>query len=324
MNLGRTIRLIIIGSLCAGLGGCTYFRQKRVANDQLQKAIYARENGSPEQAIIALKQATKANPKLVPAHVMLGDLYKEGGDFEKAGQEYQTLTQLEPKVASHSYNLGLMQQLLGRLRQASEAYLKSLKLDPKNADAHMNLGLVYLTLADQSKAIEHLQQATSLNPTSIDAWTNLGAALDDHDEPADAEKAYRKALELDGNRYNLFINYGSNLIQQSRPDEAIKLLQQSADMKDSALIEKLMGDALTKKGWWDAASGRYEKATRLDPKYINAYNALGNTLISAYERGMQLNEPLRERAVAAWKTSLSLRLDQPAVAAQLGKWSRNN
>lgn len=324
MNFGRTKRLFMVFVLCAAIGGCSTIRQRRVANDQLQKAIFAKDNGNTQQAILALKQATKANPKLVPAHEMLGNLYKDTGDFDKAGQEYETLSQLQPKVASHSYNLALMEHLLGRLQRASEAYLKAIKLEPKNADAHMNLGLVYLAIGDQSKSIEHLQQAAELNPTSIDAWTNLGVALDDHGEPANAEKAYRKALELDGNRYNVFINYGSNLIHQNRTDEAIKLLQQAANIKDSALIQKLMGDALAKKGWWDAASGRYEKATKLDASYINAYNALGETLIAAYDRGMQLNESLRQRAVAAWKTSLSLRLDQPAVAAQIEKWSRNN
>jgi len=324
VKFGRSIRLSVVGLLCASLAGCTYVRQRRIADDQMERAIYAKENGNTAQAIDSLKRATKANPNLVPAHAMLGDLYKDDGNFDKAGEEYATLTRLEPKVASHSYNLGLMQQLVGKLRQATESYLRAIKLEPKNADAHMNLGLVYLALGDQTKAIDHLKQAAALNPTSIDAWTNLGVAYDDHGELTNADRAYRKALELDGNRYTVFIDYGSNLIQQNRPEEAIKLLQQAADMKDSALIQKCMGDALYKKGWWDAATGRYERATRLDPRYINAYNALGDALIAAYERGMQLNESQRERAVEAWRTSLSLRLDQPAVAAKLGKWARAN
>jgi len=314
----------MVGLLCATAPGCSSYRQRRAADDQYQRAVYAKDNGNTVQAIDSLQRATKANPKLVPAHEMLGDLYKDTGDFDKASQEYDTLAKLEPKVADHSYKLGLMQQLLGKLQRAAESYAKAIKLEPKSADAHMNLGLVYLALGDHQKAIEHLKQATALNPASIDAWTNLGVAYDDENNLANAEKAYRKALELEGNRYTVFINYGGNLIQQNRLDEAIKLLQQAADMKDGPLVQKRMGDALSKKGWTDAAVGRYERAIRLDPAYINAYNAMADTLIAAYQRGMQLNEPLREKAVAAWKTSLALRLDQPAVAEHLSKWAKSN
>jgi len=323
VKLGDSIRLILILTLFMA-PGCTALRNRRVANEQFDRAVYAQEAGNTQVAIDALRQATKAKPKFVEAHDMLGGLYKDQGDYESAEKEYQTLTQLQPKKSGNFYNLGLMNQLLGRLQKATQGYTQAIKLEPKDADSHMNLGLVYLALGDRQRAINYLQKATVLNPTSIEAWTNYGAALDENDDLVAAEKAYRKALELDGNRYNVFIDYAGNLLAQKRPDEAIRFLQQAADMKDGAVVQKLMGDALAAKGWTQAAVARYDRAIKFDPQYISAYNALGETLITAYEKGMQLNESQRERAVAAWRASLAVRLDQPTVAERLSKWAKSN
>ncbi len=272
VKFGDSIRLILILMLCVPLG-CTALRNRRVANEQYERAVDAKEAGNSQGAIDALKQATRVRPKFTEAHEMLGGLYKDRGDYDAAEKEYDTLTKLQPKSSEHAYNMALMNQLLGRLQKATQGYVRAITLQPTGADAHMNLGLVYLSLGDRQKALEYLQKATVLSPTSIDAWTNYGVALDESGDLPAAEKAYRKALELEGNRYSVFINYAGNLLQQRRPDEAIRFLQQAADMKDGAVVQKLMGDALAIKGWTDAAVARYDRAIKFDPRYISAYNA---------------------------------------------------
>jgi len=306
---------------CLSGVGCQGIRQRARAREDYDRAVRAQKIGQTDQAITALQMATKANPKLTPAHEMLGDIYRDKGDFERASQEYETCTTLEPKSALHLYDLGLMNQLMGRLQKAADSYLKAIKLKPANADANMNLGIVYLTLGDHEKSVEHLKLAATQAPTSLEVWMNLGVALDESGDLPAAEQAYRKAMELKGDMNGLLLNYSGNLIQQNRPDEAVILLQQAINEKDTPLAERRMGDALAAKDWLDAAVGRYEKAVRLDPKYTGAYNALGDTLITLYDRGLQLNESLRNRAVAAWKTSLSIQPNQMSVVQRLAKWS---
>ncbi len=323
MNTGYTIRLFLLALLLGSTAGCSAIHKRRLAESNYEQAVIANNMGHTDEAINSLKLATTQNPKLTPAHELLGDLYRERGDYERACLEYETCTKLDPD-ASHFYQLGLMNHLLGHLQFAADSYLRALEFKPADADTNMNLGLVYLNLGDHAKAIEHLRAATKKNPDSIETWTNLGVALDDSGDLAGAEQAYRKALERHGDQNALWVNYAGNLIQQRRPDEAIKFLQTAIDQRDSPLAEKRMGDALTVKGWPDAAIGRYELAIKLDPRYINAYNALGDTLIAQYDRGLQLNESLHSRAITAWKTSLLLRPNQSIVVDRLKKWSRDS
>ncbi|CAN5413669.1 hypothetical protein BH10PLA1_BH10PLA1_13560 [soil metagenome] len=311
---------LFLTTLCLPIAGCS-LHQRVIARADYDRAVRFQKVGQTDEAIESLQMATKANPKLTPAHSMLGDIYRDRGDFEQASREYETCSKLEPRSAVHLYDLGLMNQLLGRLQQAADDYLKALKLKPTNADANMNLGIVYLSLGDHQKSIEHLRAATKQAPTSLEAWTNLGVALDESGDLPAAEQAYRKAMELSGDNNGLLINYAGNLIQQNRPDEAVILLRQAIDGHDSPLAEKRMGDALSAKEWLDAAVGRYERAVRLDPHYAIAYNALGDALITMYDRGLQLNEPLRARAVAAWRASIAIQPNQPVVNQRLKKWS---
>lgn len=312
---------LIVPSLLSQ-SGCAASRRRKAARNDYNQALLIQKAGRPDQAIAALERATQADPKFTAAHTLLGDLYKNKGDYEKASQSYEASAKLEPKVPSHFYNAGLMFQLLGNFQQATANYLNALQLRPTDPSANMNLGLIYMTLGDSKRSVEYLRRATSASPNSILAWTNLGVALDDAGDHPAAERAYLRALELEGDQFPVLTNYGGNLLAQRRFEDAVRVLQQAIDLRDSALANKLMGDALAMKGWQDAAIGRYERATKLDTQYVKAFNALGDTLIATYERGMQLNESLRERAIAAWKRSLTIQSNQLPIRQRLMKWDR--
>lgn len=323
VKTGRSRRLYLILLLPILLStGCGSSTERRAAQTQYEQALAVSKVGKTDQAIAALERATRTDPSYSPAQSMLADLYKDKGDYARAGERYETLTKLEPKVAKHYSDLGLMQQLLGKLDQAVSSYLASLKLKPQDADTNMNLGLTYMDLGQHQQSVDYLKRATSYAPQSILAWTNYAVGLEGASDLRTAENAYRKAMELPGDKAPVLINYGGNLIAQKRPNDAISILQAAIEINDSALLNKLMGDALALKVWPDAAIGRYERAVKIDPNYIRAYNALGDALIASYEKNLQLEEPIRERALVAWRESIKRKPGQFEIDAKIAKWTR--
>src|SRR5688500_9472729 len=58
------------------------------------EAVRAQRSGNRDQAIAALEDATATNPKLTMARSLLGDLYKDRGDYSKAADQYLAVTEL--------------------------------------------------------------------------------------------------------------------------------------------------------------------------------------------------------------------------------------
>ena len=56
----------------------------------------AYQQGEREQAVQKLLDATTANPRLVMARELLGDLFREMGDLARAETEYEALRQARP------------------------------------------------------------------------------------------------------------------------------------------------------------------------------------------------------------------------------------
>src|SRR5829696_2845398 len=102
---GAILCLVVIGG-CAGngdgSGGGSPRSQPRAVKGYVQ-AIEAKQRGDTQGAIRALEGATAANPDLTMARDMLGDLYRAGGQYEKASEQYEALVQLDPYTALNHY-----------------------------------------------------------------------------------------------------------------------------------------------------------------------------------------------------------------------------
>jgi tetratricopeptide (TPR) repeat protein len=286
------------------------------------EGVRAYRSGDQEQAISALEDATRANPKLTMARALLGDLYKERGDYTKAADQYKAATELDPYTGRNFYKLGVAYHLLQQLQDAVNAYLRAMKLDPKDWESHMNVGLVYLALGNKSQAVSYLSQATIINPGAGVAFGNLAIALDAQGRYAEAEAAYKRALELDPDDTASLGNLGKNLMRQNKPEQALIVLRKLADLTESASARKLYGDALVLGKQHDAAIRLYDGILREDGKYYPALNGKGAALIGKYEQGLRIDARPRQAAVQAWKQSLALNPQQPKVQEMVRQWEQ--
>lgn len=285
------------------------------------RGAQAMSAGRDTEAERELRSAVQSNPSLTMAQVRLGDLYRQRGQYDRAVDHYAVATKLDPYGFSNHYYLGLCQHLLNRLEEAATSYLRALKLEPRDAPANMNLGLVFVALGKPEDGEKYIETATKINDKSGAAFANLGVALDAQGKFTQAEIAYRKALELDSDDPATLLNLGTNLTLQDKPADAIPILQRALRISNTPLAHRRLGEAFAAGGKLDEAIAQFDTAIQLNQLYYLAFNGKGSAFIARYQRGLQLEEGLKEQALTAWRKSMEINPNQPAVQLLIQKWS---
>ena len=295
---------------------------KSQAMSRYVDGLRAYHAGDKDAARTAFTDATTANPDMIMARSMLGDLYREQKEYTRAAEQYDALTKLDPYTANNFYRLGVALHLIPQLQQAAAAYLKALDLDPKDWKTNMNLGLVYMVLGDNTAALTHARRAAAQNPDSPIVNANLGVALEAQNLQAEAAAAYRKSIEQDPKRIATYLNLASNLIGQRKANEAIEVMERAMQQEKSPATHTRYGEALAANGQVENAIAQYQAALALTANYTPALNALGEASIRQYRGAYQLDEPKRRQAVETWNKSLQIRPNQPRVAEMVKQWTR--
>lgn len=317
--------LAATATFAALLGGCATPRTVPppgpTAGSLYVDGVSAYRAGDRERAAALLIQAIDKNPALAMAHSVLGDLYKESGNYGGAATQYETLAKIDPYTADNHHRLAVSYHFLNRLADAAAAYLRAVKLNPRDWRSSMNLGLVYMSLGQTNPAVEYCQRAANLSPLSAVAHANLGVVLDARGNAAEAEAAYRKSLTIDPGQTGPAINLARNLQYRGKSGEAVAVLEKLTAAADSATVRRRYGDALASAGREADALREYRQALKLDPRHYPAMNAMAALLITQYRNGLLLDDRKRDDAVAMWRQSLQLNPNQPKVEGQLKTWA---
>ncbi len=301
LGMKTVLRLALVAALAgvAGLVGCqatpSYTAGAPRGIEHYVQAVKQYHAGDDAHAIAQLIEATRQNPKLIMPRIMLGDLYRNDGNYSNAVDEYQQVTQLDPYYASNWYKLGVAYQFMQKLGKAAESYEKALHLEPKSACSNMNLGLAELSLGHNDKALAYAKKATELEPKSASAWSNLGVTLDALGQYPKAEQAYRKSIDLDPDNPATLSNLAGNLTTQGKMSQATELLKRAANLSKTPQMYKRYGDALVEAKDYDQAIEQYQLALKNNPAYYPALTAIGFARIAQYRKGFELDEGKRRR-----------------------------
>ena len=122
----------------------------------------ALEATSPDEARRAYQHALELEPGLADAHVNLGRLFHQAGEYATAEAHYRIAAQEGTGDPVPWFNLGVLLDGLGRRQEAVQAYRKAIERDPDFADAHVNLGLLYEAMGRRTETITHLRKARAL------------------------------------------------------------------------------------------------------------------------------------------------------------------
>ncbi|MGB9612921.1 MAG: tetratricopeptide repeat protein, partial [Candidatus Margulisiibacteriota bacterium] len=265
--------------------------------------IVEQDSTSADNVIRKCREILRSNPKILHAHVVLGQAYLAKGDYQRAAMEAEGVIALDSKVVAAHLLLGQAYLELNLLRKAVETFRRALTLDPYN-----------LQIIERYREVK----------------------LKELEEEIESVK---QRLQEDQWKLSLHIDLAKLYLKKQDPSAAIRQLQVAQkDPSREVVVCHLLGKIYRSQGRYDLAADQFshaleklssetadlEKSIRAD--LGTTYEAMGEVkkAIKAYEAVLQLDVDygnLAEKVKKLKTVSLSSMRNQALLAAisELGK-----
>jgi tetratricopeptide (TPR) repeat protein len=178
-----------------------------------------------DEAITQYKAAiARADRPVFTAHLNLGSVYYEKGDFRAAVEAFRKATEIRPNDYRGHYNLAEALYASEDYKGSEAEYRKVIALNAKGitgAQAHHFLGLSLYKQGRIDEAVAQYRSAIDLfGGKYAEAHYNLGTALLERKDYPGAEREFRATIEQDKTFAEAHFNLGVTLEHQRRFREA--------------------------------------------------------------------------------------------------------
>lgn len=271
--------------------------------------------GDIEKAIQEYSQALKEDTRSTHLRLSLASSYLKKNDLDSAVGQLKLAVDDDPEAVQPHAILSLLYALQKKDDLASREHELALKnaarSEPRNAQIYKDLGLVYLYQGKIKEAQGILRIAVGLAPDDAQAHFLLGNAYYELKEIKPAEKELLRALSIAPD-YHEALNYlGYAYLEQDRQiNRAGALIKKALEMEpDNPAYIDSLGWFYFKKGRFREALEQLEKAAALLKDPV-IYDHLGD----AYFKSGRLKD-----ARLNWERSLELNPDQQGIKEKLEK-----
>jgi tetratricopeptide (TPR) repeat protein len=302
------------------------------AIDHFVKGKILLDAGDVETALAELGKAIKIDPELSIAHATIGDIYRRQGHWEMARTAYESACRTNQNAFVPHYNLGVTYQALAAVAQAAEqvryyltkavdVYLRAILLRPGDVDSHLNISVCYFQLGNVVEAEKYCRTVIELDPSSSLAYANLGTIKQVQGNLDEAIQAYKASLEQDPNQPDLLMVLGSAYLRQKQFSAALETFAEAGTQSptDAAPWEKT-GACYFYLRDFPKAEDAYAHALSLDPRSAAAHRGLGVAYMAQFILDRSRID-LRDKGLAEWQTSLTIRPDQDDLFRLVQKYS---
>lgn len=324
MILNVTAGLMLVAILLPGCQARRDAERKARIEDYMSRAVEYRQSGLEDSAFAMFGQALLENPRVVDAHIGIGDIYKDRGDYDKASVRFELAAAIEPTNYDAHYNLGVCKQLLGDIAFAIKSYKRAIALVPDSAEANRDLASAYLQEGKPGLALSYAKRATELDGDSFGAWANLGFIYARTERFAEAIEAFRNASELAAQQDDLqpvLIGLADAHIRMGNYSRATNTLNTLISSNPTSTAHERLGVCLFKQRQYEDALREFKKAVDLDGNDTAALNGLGVAYMTLYIEGGRDNVFQRDQALRAWSKSLDIKPGQRPIISLVTRYS---
>lgn len=233
-------------------------------------------------AVEAFQKALVNDPDLGPAFEGLGIALANMNKFteaikayKKAIAEYEKSAKINPGKVYE--NLGIALQNAGQKNKAFSAYIKAESLTAVSDFTNISLGDHYLSEQQYHKALKEFLAARKQNPANKEAGYGIGIAyvhLGKHQKAIPYLEEIQSAYSDNGEFYSLL---GSCYHETGKKDQAIHCYRKAIQLNPKLPTVHYNFGLLLEQQDPAAAVDQFQKATKLDPSYVDAYTQLGIT-----------------------------------------------
>lgn len=189
-----------------------------------------------DRAQTAFQKAVQLQPNSPDAHLNIGNVFKEKGNFEMAIKAYDNAISLQPANPQAHYNKAAALKGSTRLAEAIEAYDKVLSFSANNIDALYNKANALKEFGNLSAAVETYDKILSLKPDHVAALNNRANALQERGQADEAIASYKKIEALQPDNPNVLNNMGNALKEKGNLKEAMKAYEAALAL-DSQFVD---------------------------------------------------------------------------------------
>jgi tetratricopeptide (TPR) repeat protein len=265
-----------------------------------------------EEAIPAYQKAIELDERFAWPYHNLGLLYDERGDYELALEHYQGAIDRHKRSAQRavlSEKMADLYRIGGNTDKAIELLRNATIFDPAYASPWYTLGNIYAGLEQDTEAMQAYRRAIELNPDEAWSYHNLALLHEKQEAYREAIVRYQQAISrhrTDRERAISWDNLGNVYRDLNRLEDAVHAFQESIRLNpDYALPWNSLGDVYNALGNYPEAVGAYQRAIGLDPDYVWAYNSLGTVYINMGED---------QQAIDTFDQVISRHGDHPEIA----------
>lgn len=197
----RTLRaemMIDLGKLDEAMDDlltCIDLEPDHIRSAILLADIYLMQN-MPEVACRYLESVLEEHPDEHDVRFILGEVYIEIGEFEKAGEHLESLSGTEYEDRMMLSQAKLFSRI-GQFEKAYSIFQECTIQDPTSVDALFGCAVTALQLGLLKEAINYGEQLQKLDRDHIGAYQVMAEALQKGGKLNEAKIVYREALEID-------------------------------------------------------------------------------------------------------------------------------
>lgn len=282
--------------------------------------------GNLDQAIAALNDAVKADPRFALGYAQLGEAYRLKYQLDKntkwvdeALANCNKAVELDSKLPAAYVTLGNLHHSTGKYDLALQEFERALQLDTRNADAQMGLANSYDSAGRLADAEAAYRKAIALRPDSWTGYNALANFLDDHQRYDEAIAQFQRAIRLTPDNASLYLNLAAVYEDKADPAQfplAEQALQKSLSLGPSYQAYANLGYLYLQQKKFKDAVDAVQKALQLDDKDQMVW---GNLAV-AYD-GLNEKEKAsqaRDRQIALLEQAAATTPRDAVVQATLG------
>jgi tetratricopeptide (TPR) repeat protein len=161
-----------------------------------------------EESARHLEKALTIYPNFVQAELMLGTIYMDLGQWDKAESALKRTIELDPKAANALLAMGDLYLRQKKLDDAEKVLLQGLDIEPRSYQGHLTLARLYWEQSSKisnetqarptlEKSYEEVKKALELNPNFGEAHLLKGNLMLRVGRAADAQHEFEEYLSLD-------------------------------------------------------------------------------------------------------------------------------
>ena len=220
-RVSQSLTNAVTGVLTIGL------RQAEAAFREGREAFDRGDYGTARRRLsLALlwDQRVELAPMHISAHLKLGMLDENKGDFAEAKKHYQRAAQLDPNNTEAAARLGIVHFRLKENGAALFQLQRALELDPSNLDTHYSLYTVYRQAGMEKEALEQLRiiKAGESADKLVELFAQHGAEHFRLEAYVEAAADYELALQLMPQSLPLYVALGDLYYLMKQPRTAVE------------------------------------------------------------------------------------------------------